>query len=211
VLLEKVLSAFREGVDTVAIDVALNEAYIAVKEIDGITFAHLVATGRQSGSGIDRGAIKDCLPYENGQFAFLGHDDQHWIKVFDCWGDTRLVLVSDGASLGGSVAGITVDYPQRGFSNEELEEYRRLDDAGEAIGDREQRAITEWDNAISVGMRQVFGWTSGVAYLDVCYERAGYHARTGELVDIPTDALPLVAFWPNDSDWRWSKLEQRDY
>jgi len=73
------------------------------------------------------------------------------------------------------------------------------------------RAIAEYDNAIGIGLRQVFGWTDGNDYLAICHERQGFHSSTRELVNIPSDALPLVAFWPEDRDWKRSGLEPRDY
>jgi hypothetical protein len=206
---ETILAGLAEGIEVVSRDVSVGEPYIAVKEIRGVTFAGILATGRNPGTKVHRGTIHEGLTFEFGYApaAFLGHDDMNGIDVFDYNGDPDLFMVSDGPLLGGDLAKITVDYAQRGYTNDQLRELNRMGaDVTEQIP-----ALAEHDNAIDIGLRQVFGWTGGTDYLQVCHEEQAFRYATRELVDIPRDSRELVAFWPVDFDWKRAGLEERDY
>ncbi len=205
-----ILSDLAIGVQTVAADVSMGDAFIRLQEIEGMKFAFILAQGRTRGTGVMRGTITEGFWQKDYPMAFLGYDDQNGVSLFEGWGTCDLRLLSDGCRIGGRKLGdLKTDFPQKGLSNEEL---RALHDKPEAeLSERELAAIAEYHSAIDIGMREVFGWGGGRKYLDICDAKKAYPVGSKTAKAMPDDAAPLVAFWPEDSDWRSAGLEPRFY
>jgi hypothetical protein len=101
----RIVAAFIDAIQIIELDVPLDAGYITLKDIGGLTFAYLRATGRRPGSGVLRGTIEDCL--DELPSAFLGHDDQNGVSIFHATVGDGLYLMSDGDTLGGDLEKLT--------------------------------------------------------------------------------------------------------
>lgn len=208
---ETILRELRIGVRTVAEDVSMGPAFIRLMEIQSVKFALISAQGRSAGSGVARGTITDGFWRADYPVAFLGYDDQNGISLIDCTGSAQLFLLSDADNLGGDVGKLTIDYAQKGYTQEQLAALRER--PASELTERELAAISDYNTAVSIGLRQVFDWRGGTSFVKICFEKQGYRVddSTLERVDVPLDALPLVAFWPMDDDFYRAKIPSRDY
>ncbi len=106
--------------------------------------------------------------FEN--FVVAGHDDMHGIFKFL---SPALSMVSDGplTHILDSRVRLTVDYPQKGFTNAELEALNDKDDS--ELSDRELAAVSSYWDAVTIGLGQLFPAEPRRAYLSVgqgdCY------------------------------------------
>lgn len=207
---DAILGELSLGVETVAADVSMGDAFIVLREIDAMKFAWILAQGRSPGSGVRRGTLTDGFFGKNYPMAFLGYDDQNGVSLFEGNGTLALRLLSDGCFIGGrKLPDVKVDFPQKGFTNDEL---RALHDKPESeLSDREHAAIAEYQSAIDIGLRESFGWQSGRKFLDVCQAREAFPVGGSKPVTLPSGAVQLVAFWPEDPDWMSAGLPPRVY
>ena len=207
---DTILDELSIGVDTVAADVDMGPAFIRLQEIDGLKLAFILAQGRSRGSGVMRGTITEGFYGKDYPVAFLGYDDQNGVSLFDGWGTLDLTLLSDGCYIGGRLLkDVKTDFPQKGFTNDELRALHAKEES--ELSDREFTAIAEYDSAIDIGLREAFGWKSGRKFLDICYAKQAYPVGSHTAGPLPDDAVPLVAFWPEDGDWTRAGLEPRFY
>jgi hypothetical protein len=209
---DKIVEAFESTVDVLSADLEMEGAHLALKAIDGVTFVEVLATGRPRGSGASRGTAMDTLSCDD-PVAFLGYDDQNGVFVFDYADPAKrdwLFLVSDGPFIGGDVERVAGEFPQKGFTGEDLNAI--LEKAEEDCSEAEQAAVAEYLNAIEIGLKEKFGWTSGRSFLDVCHEETAIPlSGDRRAAPIPDGAQGLFAFWPTDEDFHTAKLPIRVY
>ncbi|HEY8380093.1 MAG TPA: hypothetical protein VIK91_26565 [Nannocystis sp.] len=165
-----------------------------------------------------RTPIFEFLIYKKLPMVVLLHDDRRGIFLFERYdpeAEPPMVrLMSDGAYLGGSgLRHVTIDYPQKGFSNEAL---RALHEKPpEELTPREARAIMEWKGAVWIGLRQFFPrWRA--SYLDLLYCKNAWRVFHPEKREEPPRKFKkpaewrnFVAWWPEDEDWDAAGLEPR--
>jgi hypothetical protein len=210
---DAILKELSMTVDTMSGDVEMGNPFAVVKTYGNVKFVHVVATEMQPNRAAARGTAMDMFSYASFPSAFLGYDDQNGIYLFQFYdppNKTFLLLMSDGCRLGGNVDDLKTDYPQKGFSNEELDRLHQIDEA--ALTPAQYRAIAEYESAIDIGLRDRFGWSGGRDYLKICYEKKGVplsgKKRTATVLK---DVGGLFAFWPDDRDFRSAGLPQRTY
>lgn len=148
----------------------------------------------------------------------LLHDDRRGIYLFerfDPQAEPRVAfLLSDGPYLGGSAASaLTVDYPQKGYSHEELRALHEKPE--EALTPAEARAIMEWQGAVAIGLRQFFPRWRG-SHLDVLYRKNAWRVYDPKQPKSPprkfkkaAELRNFVSPWPEEDDWYRAGIEPR--
>lgn len=150
------------------------------------------------------------------------HDDSRGRHGFrhrhpDAWFE----LDSDGPFLTGDVERIAGDYPQRGFTAEELRAILAKPEA--AMTPRERAAVMAYADAIALGLRQFY--PRPLRILDLCYAEKAFvlsdprrKIRKPREVPLPRPwrgyvawateepASPTPALAPADRARRWAKL-----
>lgn len=203
------LDVIGDAVDTLRADLTIGDVWVRLAEVRGLKFAQVLAADRSPGSFAHRGTLVDTLYYAPFPSAFLGHDDQNGVYLYDGrrpGGKGSVTLVSDGPTLGGTLGRVTTAYPQRGLTHAEAR--ARVDAATEAeIGDA-------YHNAVRIGLRDGFGWDHAPAYLDVCHAADAYplDGDRSARAALPGDGLrALFPFYPEDDDFRAAKVQMRVY
>ena len=144
------------------------------------------------------------------------HNDQVGAFLFEYRreGSRPISILSDGPLLAPLrySAPITVDYPQRAFTHAQLDAICERAEAD--LRPAERAAVTEYHNAVTVGLRQCFpdegrSYLSATDAIDLFQIRAGHQtlkaARpiSGEIGD---SVLEVV---PDDSHWRAAGIPNR--
>ncbi len=124
------------------------------------------------------------------------HNDQIGLYWFEHTGPSvDCAIGSAGPYLCGWDYDINVDYPQRGFSNDELKALNAKDET--LLTEAEYAAIAEYKNAVTIGFEMFYG------------ERPNYlacvHVKEAWRVWTPSDR-PTPERVPLDSGW-WAVLE----
>jgi hypothetical protein len=148
----------------------------------------------------------------------LLHDDQAGVFLFERYArETKplvVSLLSDGPYLGATKAKLTIDYPQRGFSNADLRVFHEIPQA--RLAEREARAIMSYEDAATIGLRQFFpGWSG--SYLDMLGRDTAWRVfdpkrlnAAPEEVERPKGWRNFVAPRPEEEDWRMAGFEPRE-
>lgn len=182
----EIVSELASGVDTMAADLPIREAYAMFAEVGGLVFAHVTAvTSRPLLAS--RGTLTDMLLFSSLKWAFLGHDDQNGVYLFESANRKakfRSFLLSDG-----------------------------LGRLGRARAKPNAIDCDATKNAVSIGLHERFGWTRGVEYLQCCDASVGVAlmGSIGAEVPLPPGCRTLVSWAPEDDDWQPAGLERRIY
>lgn len=131
----------------------------------------------------------------------LGHDDREGVFFFERRAKTApklFWLLSAGALLGGSVAKIAVPYAQSGWANDELRALAAKDE--DALTPEEHRAVTEHDDAITIGLRQFHPKARFAEYLPLLHAKEVLRFSSTDppaLVPRPSGLCALLARVPS--------------
>jgi hypothetical protein len=199
-----IIETLSEAVDHVRMDVPIGRAYVVLKEINGVCYAMLLSTPLASGGHANREPFVSFLSDGEHGVVFIGHDDQNGVYVFEQQHQDRtshkhFLLVSRGAELGGNVDGLTVDYPQKGFTAKELKSISVMDES--SMTNAQYMAVAEYENAAQIGVKQVFGESRG-NYLSLCHTEQCYDLDSPamQLVNRPDGLMNIVSYWPTSQD-----------
>ena len=210
---EAILDNLAGTVDALSADIQMGDAYATLRLIEGLKFCQVLALDRSPGSGVMRGTATDGLYWADFASAFLGYDDQNGVYLFDYWdpaSKTGIFLLSDGPLIGGTLDRIESDYPQKGYSNDDLQALFEKDEA--ELTPAEYAAIAEYQNAIDIGLAERFGWKSGRKFLDLCHVDTGYNLfGAREEVPLPDGLRNLIGFWPEFEDLQRAGIPDRIY
>lgn len=210
-----IIRTFSDAVDFVRMDVPMERAYVVLQEINDVYYAMLFATPLTFGGHANRDTFVSFLSAGEHGVVFIGHDDQCGLYVFeqqrklpsppDRTSYEYFLLVSQGAEVGGYVDELTVDYPQKGFTNEELKSISAMDESD--MTNAQYMAVAEYENAVQIGVKQTFGEKRG-NYLSLCNAKQCYDldSPTMELVNMPDGLMNIVSYWPTDQDEHTSGL-----
>lgn len=151
----------------------------------------------------------------------LLHDDQHGVYLFESFDPksppprvTR--IVTDGPYLGTNAPDrLTVDYPQRPFSNARLRALHKKPEI--TLTPAEAAAIMDWHGAVAIGLRQFFPRWSG-SYLDLLHRKNAWRVYDPKQPKSPPRKFKrppewrnFVGYWLEDDDWRAVDLPPRYY
>lgn len=106
---------------------------------------------------ISRDFFIERWPPDGPPYYVLVYDDQNGVFLFQHFpkeGRAQSIL-TDGHHVGVCNLELTVDYPQKPFTNAELDEAFKLPE--EKLNDAQRNALMEWDDALTIGFRQ-FGF-----------------------------------------------------
>ena len=209
---DKILvNEFRMAADTLSGDVDIGRPSLALMEVGGIKFAEL--RGSNPHSHALRDTVMDCLSYLEGPHAFVGYDDQSGVSLFEYINlregavTRRLSLLSDGPLLGGDLDELAVAYPQKGFSNAELEALSQKDDAD--LSEREFAAVSAYDNAAVLGLREAFSWQEARAFTKIAHVDEVWTLESSPRQIATPVASGIIAWWPQNDDYESAGLTPR--
>lgn len=121
--------------------------------------------------------------YHNDQIGHYGFEHRSERDVFR--------LGSSGPYLRGDLSRIVGDFPQHGYSNEELMELHFKNEND--LTDRERTAITDYDNAVRLGLRACY--PGGARYLDLLHLAKGWKRAPAWWDRSRVVETPLPADW----------------
>jgi hypothetical protein len=103
----------------------------------------------------------------------------------------------------------SVGYPQRGFTNAELDAAVRKPEP--ELTETEARAVMEWHDAITIGFAHAGIATARTSCLDVLHAPTAWSLLDIAEKSLPPDAGPVVDPYIEDHVFRSYELEARDY
>jgi len=209
----------------------------------GHTLRHVRAYGIKGGAQWAGQRATDTFLLAFLKFAKVGavtihHDDQHGVFLFEKW-DYRdataeenheqwvdsmrvLSILSDGPYVAAGIGVLAVDYVQRRFTHDELRALHERD--FESLAPSERDAVERWEDAVTVGLRQVCPNDPPKRYLGAAWESATTYqvvARGHAIAPVRASRPPLwectpFLFYevPDDvggfyNRWREAGLEER--
>lgn len=140
----------------------------------------------------------------------LSHDDRHGVFFFERRASTTPKLtwiLTAGALYGGTMSKITVRFKQKAYTVAQLEKILQKDEAD--MTPAERRAATEPDDAITIGLRQLYPRARYGEYLDLLHASHfwRYNSKDKPVV-VPRPGRPaaLVGRIPSNSHIRRAGL-----
>jgi hypothetical protein len=140
------------------------------------------------------------------------HDDQHGIYAWQrVWKGRTESILSDGPIVGTSNVALTVSFPQRGLTREQLDSMAQK--PWEQRTDAERRLSEEWATALEIGLRQFGFSTPGRRYLAVLDAAEAWSLldRPPRLRDLPDTAGPVVDSYVELYEFMSHGLPKREY
>lgn len=142
-------------------------------EASGLWLLHLTATPAPSGR-VPRDFFTDWWPEWHKDPLYIAvYDDQHGVFQWQERKPGGGFILSQGHRVVIRNMELTVDYPQRAFTRKQLDQ--ALHKPEEALSEAERRALMEYDDAVTLGLRQL-----------------GTSATRGDLIDL----LYVEEVWP---------------
>jgi hypothetical protein len=215
--LADVLQLFANFASELADENGYEQLYLVTNTVeeakrDGLWLLHLLAAPAPYGR-VSREFFTERL--ERGSLITMVYDDQHGIF---CWEQTSVDqpdqgILTDAHRVGTYGLELTVDYPQRGFTSAQLDE--ALKKPEEELTEAEARALMEYDDALTIGLRQ-YGSTATRASLFALLRKEGgwplleRSSKTAQ-VKLPKNAGPVADFYIEHYTFNAYGLEPRRY
>jgi hypothetical protein len=131
----------------------------------------------------------------NGPLFELVYNDQQGIFLWRQHGAGRVqTLITVGPYLGAANITLAVDYAQKAFTNEQLIKLHRKPEA--ELTRAEERAVMEYDDAITIGLAHNQFAMKRHAVLDVLNARTAWSLLDGKpgVKPLPADAGPIMSY-----------------
>lgn len=123
------------------------------------------------------------------------YDDQHGIFAWqEHTSEDRSLILTHGHRVAVKGVELTVDHPQRAFTNAQLDEALRKPE--EALTEAERAALMEYDDAITLGLRQLGSSATRADLLNLLYVKEVWPllgADRAKMVPYPLDAGAVVS------------------
>lgn len=205
------IEELKPTIDVLRGDFTLGSVWVTSIEIQGVRFFRVMSTGL--GKTLRRGTYTDGVWYGSFPQAYLGYDDVNGVNLFEyntprTSTESGLMLLNDGHILGGHVKHLSIEYPGKGFTVDQLAAISKMDEAD--MSDAQADAIMNYESAIDIGLRQVFGWTSGRKFLKICHVEEAVLAF-GDGSEPFSAARDIFAYFPETPDFRATKVPDRVY
>lgn len=186
-------------------DASMTNTHLVLKQHHDSKYA-MILGDIPSGGFVHRDAYFELISFEHDRVGFIGHDDSTGVYVFEYINKhtntsntvESIHLISNAHRIGGTLDKVTIDYPQKGFSPEELQAILRMKESD--MSDAQYMAVAEYQNAVRIGLTQTFGHTGN--YLSLCHEQRCYDLSDPSmtLVQRPESLSNVIAYWPTYED-----------